>query len=113
MACSLERSPSASEDFIGKAGATASIDLRVLDKDKEAEIVHIRYAGDEIDSSSPFEFKIQEGPQQLTVLVEAGEAGIQLALVEVCDDGDEKVLNRFRFNPKSPARGYTVKGVEK
>jgi hypothetical protein len=110
MSCQLTHSTTAREDFLGQAGATVTIKLKGPAA-AGAEIVHIRYAGTEIDSEPPFQFTIRKGAKILVVLAEASEAGVLLQLVEVCGDGEEQVLDRFHFDPKNPGRGYIVKGA--
>lgn len=109
MSCNLTPSTTAREDFLGATGVKVVVKLKGP-TGTGAEIVHIRYAGTEIDTESPFEFTIRKGVKFLVVLAEASEAGALLQLIEECGNGDEQVLDRFHFDPMNPARGYLVRG---
>jgi len=109
MPCQLRPSTTSREDFLGAIGAKVTVKLKGP-AGKGAEIVHIRYAGTEIDTEPPFEFTIKKGAKFLVVLAEASEAGILLQLVEECGGGGEQVLDRFHFDPMNPARGYIIRG---
>ncbi|HYI97663.1 MAG TPA: hypothetical protein VEX68_29255 [Bryobacteraceae bacterium] len=110
MPCQLTPSTTAREDFLGTSGSKVTVKLKGP-AGKGAEIVHIRYAGTEIDTESPFEFTLRKGAKFLVVLAEASEAGVLLQLIEECGSGDEQVLDRFHFDPMNPARGYLVRGA--
>jgi hypothetical protein len=110
MSCCLTPSIGAREDFIAKAGCTVTLILKGPEN-TGAEIVHIRYAGTEIDAEPPFQFKVRKGPRILIVLSEASTAGAMLQLVEQCNDGTEQVVDRFYYDPMNPARGYIIKGI--
>jgi hypothetical protein len=110
MACCLIPSTTSKEDF------TAAVKCEVTVKLKGpagvgAKIVHLRYAGDEIDTAPPLQFVVKTGAKMLVVLAEASKPGVMLQLVEDCGPGGEQVLDRFHFDPMNPARGYIVRGV--
>lgn len=107
MACTLTPSVG-KEDFTGPAGAQVSIKLKGP-SGAGAEIVHLRYDQNEVDSEPPFQFTIKKKLALLVVLVEASMPGAMLQLIEVCG-ATEQVIDRFHFDPMNPARGYLVRG---
>jgi hypothetical protein len=110
MACCLTASTTAREDFLANTGRVVTIKLKGP-PGKGAELVHIRYAGTEIDLDPPLQFTVKAGAKMLVVLAEASQAGVLLQLIEECDGGTEQVLDRFHFDPMNPARGYIVRGT--
>ena len=110
MACCLKPSVTGSEDFVGPVGSTVTMSLQAP-AGVDAEILHLQYAGGELDSESPFEFTIAAGPNFLVILVEASEAGARLDLVEDCGNGAEHILRSFHFDPGAPARGFVIRGA--
>lgn len=109
MACVLRRSTTVGNDFVGKIGSTVTVELR-KPVGGSAKIVHIRYGGDQLDETPPFQFTIRPGSQMLVVLVEASKAGLPLVLVEKCGGNTEMELNRFFFDPIAPGRGFFILG---
>lgn len=111
MACRLTPSTSATEDFHGDEGAKVTLTLKGP-KGAGAEILHIRYAGTEIDTEEPYQFTIKSGRRFLIVLVDCSKPGVVVQLVEKCGDtrNDEQVIDRFNFDPRNPARGYIILG---
>ncbi len=109
MACCLTLSTTSKEDFLGAVGCKVTVKLKAS-AGAGAEIVHIRYAGDQLDEEEPFQFDIVKGSNMLVVLVEASKPGTLLQLVEDCGAGAQQVLDRFHFDPMNPARGYIVRG---
>lgn len=109
MACSLTPSTTAREDFTGKTGSTVTLTLKAPDS-AGLEIVGLRYAREAVDLEEPFEFDIKAGPNFLTVLVEGSKPGILCQLIEVCGT-DQQVIDRFFYDPMTPARGYIIRGV--
>lgn len=110
MPCCLTPSTTAREDFTVKTGAGVTVKLKGP-SGTGAEIVHIRYSGDSIDSESPYQFTAKTGPKMLVVLAEASKPGALLQLIESCDGGTEQVIDRFHFDPMNPARGYIIRGL--
>ena len=111
MACCLRPSTTAGDDFVANAGSTVTIALRSGGESGSFKLVHIRYAGDQLDEDPPFQFKVVAGSNLLTVVAEASVPGLLLQMVEVCDDGTEQFLDRFHYDPKNPGRGYFIAGV--
>jgi hypothetical protein len=109
MACCLTPSTGTKEDFLGTTGCQVTINLKGPAV-AGAEIVHARYAGDEIQSDPP-QFTLRTGAKMLVVVAEASQPGALLQLVETCGTGPEQVLDRFHFDPMTPARGYIVRGA--
>jgi hypothetical protein len=107
MACCLTPSTSATEDFHGDEGCKVTLTLKGP-KGAGAEILHIRYAGSEIDTEAPYQFTIKSGRRFLIVLVDCSKPGVVVQLVEKCND--EQVIDRFNFDPRNPARGYIILG---
>jgi hypothetical protein len=110
MACCLVPSTTSKEDFTSKLGCEVTIKLKGP-AGVGARILHIRYAGTEVDSTPPLQFTVKSGPKMLIVLAEASKPGAMLQLIEDGGGGDEQVVDRFHFDPKNPARGYIIRGV--
>ena len=108
MACCLEVSTTAKEDFVGDTGCATTLTIKGP-RGAAAEILHMRYAGTEIDAEAPFEFTIKKGRRMLIVLVDCSKPGAVLQLIEVCG-ATEEVIDRYNFDPRNPARGYIVLG---
>jgi hypothetical protein len=108
MPCGLTVSTTFDCDFIGEVGSEITLTVNGP-QDTGAKILHIRYAGEEIDATAPFQFTVQEGLKLLIVLAESSAAGSPLRLIEDCGN-TEQVLRNFFYDPQSPARGYIVKG---
>ena len=108
MACCLTPSSGATEDFIGDTGCEVTLTLPGP-RGTGAEILHIRYAGTEIDTEAPYQFTVKNGRRFLVVLCAASKPGALLQLVEMCGE-NEQVIDRFNFDPRNPARGYIVLG---
>ena len=109
MSLKLTPSTTSREDFTGTTGQTVTVIIKAPQA-SDAEIVHIRYAGTEIDSTPPFQFTIRKGAKFLVILAEASQAGILLQVVEVGSDGEKQVIDRFHYDPMNPARGYIIRG---
>jgi hypothetical protein len=109
MACCLKPSLAGTEDFVGPVGSVVTMSLKAP-VGVDAQILHLQYAGGELDSESPFEFTIARGPNFLVILVEASVPGALLDVVEDCGNGSEHVLRSFHFDPGAPARGLVIKG---
>ena len=109
MACCLKVSTTAKEDFTGDTGCETTLTIKAP-RGAAAEILHIRYAGTEIDAEAPFEFTIKQGRRMLIVLFACSKPGAVLQLVEVCGAA-EQVIDRHNFDPRNPARGYVVLGA--
>ena len=110
MACCLTPSTTSKEDFTAAVGLEVTIDLKGP-ADSGAKIVHIRYAGEEIDATPPFQFTVKKGAKMLVVLAEASKPGAPLQLVEVCNGGPPQIAARFNFDPRNPAKGFIVRGT--
>jgi hypothetical protein len=107
--CCLTPSTTAKEDFVSAIGDEVTVGVKAAAGAK-VKILHIRYAGSEVDAEPPYQFKVKAGAMMLVVLVEASKAGVLVQLVETCEDG-EQVIDRFHFDPMNPARGYIVRGL--
>jgi hypothetical protein len=105
MACNLKGSSDPTVDLEGPAGA--SVTLKTKTQRGSADIVHLRYDGDEVPP--PFKFTLKSGLNLLVVLAEASEVGLPVELREDCGDGSDKLLTTFPYDPKNPARGYFIK----
>lgn len=110
MACCLRPSTTAGDDFVANVGRTVTITLKSAGGSGAFKLVHIRYAGDQLDEDPPFQFTVKSGSNMLVVLAEASTPGLLLQMIEVCDDGTEQILDRFHFDPKNPGRGYFIAG---
>jgi hypothetical protein len=110
MACCLVPSTTPKADFTAKVKAEVTIKLKGP-VGSGAQILHIRYARDEVDLTPPLQFTVKNGARMLVVLCEASKPGALLQLIEDCGDGHEQVLDRIHFDPMSPARGYIIQGV--
>lgn len=110
MACCLTPSNTAREDFTAAKGCKVRLKLKAP-AGSGAEVVHVRYAGEEITADPP-EFVVKQGAKILVVLAEGSQvsAGAVIQLIEDCDGGDE-VIDRFHYDPMNPARGYIVRGA--
>jgi hypothetical protein len=106
MPCCLKKTNTVRR-FTASVGCKVTLGLRG-DEGAGAEIVHIRYAGDELDKEPPFEFTVRSGLNMLVVLVEASSLQ-SLELIEICGD-TEAVLDSYDFDPFNPARGYRIRG---
>jgi hypothetical protein len=109
MACCLTPSVSGEENYTGPAGGEITLRLEG-DSGIGVKILHIRYDTDPIDATPPLQFTLKRGTKKLVVLVEASAPGALLRLIEVCGGGQEQVIDRFHFDPLSPARGYFITG---
>ena len=110
MPCYLRKTTTGMEDFTAKTGCEVTVKLKGP-SGVGAEIVHIRYSSNEIDTEPPMQFAVKTGPKLLVVLCEASKPGALLQLIESCDGGKEQVINSFNFDPKNPARGYVIRGI--
>lgn len=98
MGLQLTPSTTSREDFTGTTGQTITVLIRAP-QGSDAEIVHIRYAGTEIDSTPPLQFTIRKGSKFLVILAEAAQPGILLQVIEVGGDGEKQVIDRFHYDP--------------
>jgi hypothetical protein len=95
---------------VGPTGATVTLKLQ-SPAGVGGQTLQIRYGKQPLDSTPPLQFKIAKGRKILVILVEASKPGALLQLVEVCESGDEQVIDSFHFDPFGPARGYLVAGA--
>ena len=107
MACCLTPSTTIGDDFFAEPGREVTVAIRGP-IGAGVKIIHIRYAGDQLDETPPHQFTVNEGSRLLTILTEASKGGLPLELVELCDGEPEQILDRFVFDPKNPARGYFI-----
>ena len=110
MACCLTPSTTSKEDFTAPVGSDVTIKLKGP-TGTGAKILHIRYAGGEVDLTPPLQFTVKTGAKMLVVLAEASKPGALLQLIEDCGGGVEQVVDRFHFDPMNPARGYIIRGL--
>jgi hypothetical protein len=109
MACILTKTTTGKEDFTAEPGKVVTLKLNGP-SGVSAEIVHIRYDGEPIDVTPPFQFTVKSGPRHLIVLAEASKPGALLILREVCSGGAEQVIDQFHYDPQGPATGYIIRG---
>lgn len=109
MACQLKLSTTFREDFLAGRGKEVTLNVEASGR-ASVQILHIRYAGGEIDAEPPFQFTVRTGLKKLIVLIESSRPGANVKLVEQCN-GSKQVLNQFNFDPRNPARMYLVRGT--
>ena len=109
MACSLQPSLTGKEDFSATIGDVVTLRIQAP-SGVSAQILHIRYGRDPIDTKPPLQFTVVKGRKILVALAEASKPGALLELIEVCGANKEQTIDRFHFDPMNPARGYIVLG---
>jgi hypothetical protein len=104
MACKLTKV--ALRTFQGKTGALVPI---TVDSDSGgAFVVSAVYADKAL--SSPWSFTIVAGYHQLSVLIENPNAGDPTRIQEVCDSGNQTLVE-FNFDPAGPTQSLVIVGI--
>jgi hypothetical protein len=107
MGCCLKPSTGATEDFTGTTGCVVTLKV----DGTGVALVHVRYAEQPVTSNPP-KFPIEKDAKMLVIVAEGTKPGTLIQLIEACDDSTEHILDRFHYDPKNPARGYIVRGIE-
>lgn len=109
MSCKLTESAKMAVDFEGTPGQSAKLSIRTTGDPGSAELDFIRYNGQTI-TSDPAVVPIVAGQKPLIVGLRGTVDGQSCQLVEVCDDGTETKLRRYKYSALSPSRTLVLEG---
>ena len=110
MACILAATGK-TRQFTAPVGSQVTLRLQGPDK-AGAMFLEVRYSGTQRDTEPPFQFNVKEGKRPVVIVFSASKPGIRLTLFEVCNDGSETKLDRWKYDPVNDSRVLWVDGVK-
>ncbi len=111
MPCQLRSGSSPAIDFEGPVDQPVSISVRATgDNPAAVELDFVRYNG-KTTHVDPARMTIAPGVKPLIVGLRGTVDGQMGNLVEICGDGTEKKLRKFKYIALDPVKSYVLEGV--